>query len=342
MPTPLDVLFTDPDNLPDDGPLPQAVIDEMAAYTDYLDATVPPKRVVDRNLLIATWNACHFNSLTKKWSLPKKTRVSPKRDYRCLWAMTEVISRFDVVALQEVGGDLRALRYAMKVLGPNWSFLMTDVAAGAGGNHERIAFIFDTSRVSLSGLACELVIPDEAEEFGFTEGAFKKQFARNPYAVSFATPDTTFILVTTHIDFGNEDTERLPELRGIARWMQSWAADANRWHHNFLVLGDFNLDRVGNKLYDAFVETGLEVPFVLQAHPRTIYGRQDDPTGSSYHDQIAWFSKGKSKLMDLELAGGGICEIWGRLLTDVGLTKGSFAARISDHNPLWVEFRLPA
>ena len=342
MPTPLDVLFVDEANRPDDDPLSQAALDEIAAYAAYLDETVPPKRAVDRNLLIATWNACHFNSLTKSWSLPKTTARSPKRDYRCLWAMTEVISRFDVVALQEVGGDLRALRYAMKVLGPNWSFLMTDVAAGEGGHHERIAFDFDTSLVSLSGLAAELVIPDEAAEYGFTEGAFKKQFARNPYAVSFRTPDTTFILVTTHIDFGNEDTQRLPELKGIAKWMQDWAADANRWHHNLLVLGDFNLDRTGNTLYEAFVSTGLEVPFVLQSHPRTIYGRRDAPTAASYHDQIAWFSNGRAKLIGLELANGGICEIWGRLLTELGLTKASFAARISDHNPLWVEFRLPA
>ena len=218
---------------------------------------------------------------------------------------------------------------------------MTDVAAGTGGNNERMAFIFDTSRVTLSGLACELVVPDEAEEFGFTAGAFKKQFARNPYAVSFKTPDTTFILVTAHIDFGDVDEERLPELRGIAEWMQNWAANEKRWHHNLLVLGDFNLDRTGNKLYEAFVATGLEVPFVLHKHPRTIYGQPTNPTGSSYHDQIAWFSKGNATLLNLQLVTGGIVEIWDRLLVDLQLSKRSFAARVSDHNPLWVEFGLP-
>ena len=211
MPTPLDVLFTDPANAPEDGAVPQAAVDEMREFSAYLDGLVPPKREVDRNILIATWNIAHFRSLTRKW---KSTGGdSPKRDYRCLWAITEIISRFDVVAVQEVGADFRALRSAMKVLGPNWSFLMTDRAAGQGGNDEHMAFIFDNTRVALSGLAGELVVPDEADEFGFDKDSFKKQFARNPYAVSFRTRDTTFILVTAHIDYGDEKQERLPELR---------------------------------------------------------------------------------------------------------------------------------
>lgn len=340
MATPLDVLFDDPENAPADGVVPQAVIGEMRDFSAYLDATVPPKRAVDRNVLIATWNIAHFRSLTRKWS--SSSNDSPKRDYRSLWAITEIISRFDVVAIQEVGSDFTALRAAMKVLGPNWSFLMTDRNAGQSGNNEHIAYIFDTTRMSLSGLAGELVVPDEAKEFGFDEGSFKKQFARNPYAVSFSTRDTTFILVTTHIDYGDEDTERVPELRGIAKWMQDWAARERRWHHNLIVLGDFNLERTGNKLYEAFVSTGLEVPFVLQSHPRTIYARASEPEKDSYHDQIAWFSKGNAALIGLEVTDGGIVELWGRLLRDLGLTKRSFAPRISDHHPLWVEFRLPA
>jgi endonuclease/exonuclease/phosphatase family metal-dependent hydrolase len=342
MPTPLDILFIDPEDQPADGPLPQHVADEMRDFSAYLDETVPPKRAVDRNILIATWNIAHFRSLTRKWSVPAASGDRPKRDYRSLWAITEIISRFDVVAVQEVGPDFRALRSAMKVLGPNWSFLMTDRNEGRAGNNEHMSFLFDTTRVSLSGLAGELVVPDEAEEFGFEEGSFKRQFARNPYAVSFRTRDTTFILITAHIDYGDEDRERLPELRGIARWMQKWAADMHRWHHNLIVLGDFNLERSDSRLYKAFVETGLEVPYVLQSHPRTIYGRATEPEKASYHDQIAWFSKGEAALIDLECTDGGIVEIWGRLLKDLGLAKGSFAFRISDHHPLWVEFSLPS
>ena len=337
--TPLDVLFAELGERPPDDPPAPAITEEMEDYSAYLDMTVPPKREIDRNILIATWNICHFRSLSKYWSLPRSSSRSPKRDYRSLWAIAEILSRFDVIAVQEIGADFRALRYAMKLLGPSWSFIMTDRNEGSGGNREHLAFLFDTSRVSLSGLAGELVVPDEAATFGFDEGSFKRQFARNPYAVSFRTRDTTFVLIAAHIDYGDERRERLPELRAIAQWMKAWAADMHRWHHNLIVLGDFNLERSDSILYQTFVETGLEVPFVLQSHPRTIYGRGSAPEEASYHDQIAWFSKGNAALIGLEVVDGGSLEIHGRLLKDLGLSKKSFAARISDHHPLWIAFR---
>lgn len=78
--------------------------------------------------------------------------------------------QFDVVALQEVKRNLRALRDLMKWLGQNWAFLMNDVNLGAADNSERTAFLFDERRVKTSGLACELVVPQEwLDEVG--EGA---------------------------------------------------------------------------------------------------------------------------------------------------------------------------
>jgi len=83
------------------------------------------------------------------------------------------------------------------------------------------------------------------------------QFARTPYAVSFKAADTTFILVTLHVTFGNPATERVPELKGIARWMREWANQANAWSQNLIALGDFNIDRQADPLWQAFVSTGL-------------------------------------------------------------------------------------
>lgn len=338
MPTPLDQLFekigeNPPDTLND---IARAELDEFSAL---LDNTIPPKRTVSSNLLIATWNIAHFASLQKRWQVPAQSSLSPKRDYRCLMIIAEIISRFDVVALQEVKGDLRAIRYLLSALGSNWAFLMTDVSKGDEGNSERMAYVYDTTRVSPSGLAGELVVPDEAHEFGFDEGSFKKQFARNPYAVSFKAKDTTFILVTAHVSFGDKETERLPEVRAIAQWMRDWASYENRFHHNLLVLGDFNLERSDSVLYKAFVESGLEVPFILSAFPRTIYGRETEAEKSSYHDQIAWFSKGNAVLKNMEMEAGGAVMLYDHLLKDLNLSKQSFAARVSDHHPLWVEFK---
>ena len=43
---------------------------------------------------------------------------SPKRDKQSLLYIAKIISRFDVVALQEVRGNLSALHHVLRLLGP--------------------------------------------------------------------------------------------------------------------------------------------------------------------------------------------------------------------------------
>jgi endonuclease/exonuclease/phosphatase family metal-dependent hydrolase len=71
---------------------------------------------LDENLLIATWKIRGLTSLTRKWTAGDAD--SPKRDLRGLLAIGEIIRRFDVIAVQEVKGDLRDL---IKWLGPDWA-----------------------------------------------------------------------------------------------------------------------------------------------------------------------------------------------------------------------------
>ena len=137
---------------------PQNIQLELDALNQSLDQTIPGKQP-DHNLLIATWNIRSFASLTRKWTASQND--SPKRDLRGLRAICDIVSRFDVIAIQEVKGDLRALRDMMNYLGDNWAFLMTDITLGDAGNDERMAFVFDITRVKPSGLACELVVPPE-------------------------------------------------------------------------------------------------------------------------------------------------------------------------------------
>ncbi len=307
----------------------------MAALRSALDDTVPRKRPLARNLLVGTWNLKNFGSLTEQWLAgPSDT---PKRDYRGLWAVAEIVSRFDVVALQEVCGDLRALRTLMKTLGPRWRFLMTDTNRGSKGGGERMAYVFDAARVELSGLAGEVVVPPEwlAE---IAPGALREQFARAPYAVSFQAGETTVILVTLHVLYGSDPGDRIPELTAIARWMADWAAQAHRWHHNLVVLGDFNIDRQGDPLYRAFTSTGLTVPAALNAVRRSIFADPGQPTQDKYYDQIAWFERGQGKLLNLPLLSAGGFDFVEHLYRDVGMSKAQMQYRVSDHYPLWVEF----
>lgn len=316
-------------------PPPPAVAQDLQALREHLDQTLPAKRPGE-NLLIATWNLRAFASLTRRWTAGPDD--SPKRDLRGLLAIGEIIRRFDVVVVQEVKGDLRALRDLLRWLGEDWAFLMTDITLGDAGNGERMAFLFDTTRLKPSGLACELVVPPEwLEEIG--PDALRRQFARIPYAVSFKAGDTTFILVTLHVDYGDPTADRLPELKGIARWMREWANRETAWSHNLIVMGDFNIDRQGDPLWQAFTSSGLTAPEALHQAPRTVFSDPAKPEGRTFYDQIAWFetAQGVKKLSMLFLAAGYV-DFLPYVYTEQAFSKQAISYRVSDHFPLWAEF----
>jgi endonuclease/exonuclease/phosphatase family metal-dependent hydrolase len=314
---------------------PEEVAADLAGLKAALDRDIPAK-ALDRNLLIATWNVRAFGDLTEKWASSQAD--TPKRDLHALLCIVEIVSRFDVVALQEVKDNLKALRHMLHVLGPRWGLSLTDVTRGAPGNAERMAFVFDTRRVIPSGLACELVVPQEQlERIG--PDALERQFARTPYAVSFRADTKTFILVALHVLYGERSEERVPELKAIAQWLAEWARDINGWDHNLIALGDFNIDRKGDALHDAFVSTGLDIPLDLQEVPRTIFSDPDKPHLDKFYDQIAWFT-GRNYLpaLSLRYSRGGFFDFTTAALTSRGLTKTQLSWRISDHYPLWAEF----
>lgn len=317
---------------------PAAVVAERDAVQAAVATRVPPKKI-GQNLLVATWNLRAFGNLTKRYE--SQPGDSPKRNYRDIHSIAAVISHFDVVAVQEVRGNIRALRNLLKILGDDWGFLLTDVTKGPAGNNERLAFLFDSRRVKPSGLACELVVwISEAPDI--SEGMLDRQFARTPYACSFATvggsTPTTFILVTLHVDWGDTAKERLPELRTIADWLANWAEREEDWNHNVIALGDFNIDGLDDDLYQAFTSTGLEPAPGLSNLPRTIF---DKPAKQHHYDQIAWFTaKTKNRpLLTLTCSKADRFDFVPLLRGQQTLLSLSF--RISDHYPLFVEFELP-
>ncbi len=312
---------------------PAAVQADLNSLRLALNVQIPPKAI--DNLLIASWNIRSFSSLTRKWTASGSD--SPKRDLRGLRAIIDILSRFDIIAIQEVKGDLRALRDTLHFLGEDWGFLMTDVNIGDAGNDERFAFLFQRSRVRPSGLAAEIVIPPE--QLGSSDpNVLHEQFVRPPYAVSFLRGNTTFILVTLHVIYGEDEEDRLSELQGVADWMAGWAHRTNRFHHNLLTLGDFNIDRQGSAGYEAFTSTGLTVPNVLIDQPRTIFDDPGESDDDSFYDQIAWFSSGASALLNMELRQGGNFDFMPYIYSGLNLSRASISFRLSDHYPLWVEF----
>jgi exonuclease III len=317
---------------------PSNIQEELENLRMQLDLEIPAK-TMDSNLLVATWNIRGFSKLTQKWEAGSND--SPKRDLRALRGISEILSRFDVVAIQEVRSHLHAFRELVSSLGSHWSYVLTDVTKGKKGNYERMAFIFDTRKLRMSGLACELVVPPERFD-SIGENALETQFARTPYAIGFNTltspikKPVSFVLVTLHVIYGDDPANRIPELKEIADWMANWAKSEYAWDSNLIALGDFNIDRKDDELWEAFTSTGLEVPNDLDSVPRTIFSDSDS---EHFYDQIAWFKENDDiPALSIRYGSGGGFEFTKSLYKYSGLSDTQISWKISDHYPLWVEF----
>jgi hypothetical protein len=118
-------------------PPPPEVTTELAALSTALDRVVPAKAT---NLLVATWNISAFDRYTPTWR--STAGNSPIRDYSNIAHITEIVSRFDVIAIQELRRSATGFLAMLDRLGPDWAFLTSDVTEGDAGNNERLAFVY--------------------------------------------------------------------------------------------------------------------------------------------------------------------------------------------------------
>ncbi|MFO8070360.1 MAG: hypothetical protein R6V85_00675 [Polyangia bacterium] len=295
-----------------------------------LDREIPPKDE-RRNLLLASWNLRAMEGLTYKWR--SEPGDSPPRDVYAIRCIAEMLSRFDVVALQGVRGDRSALDAVNRVLGSHrWDYFLTGpgpVELGAS----RTALLFDRRRINPSGMACELVsIPGDSMPWD----AFVRQFAVTPFAASFHRAGLPFIVLSAPLryrgvgDGSREDAER------VAGWIAEWARDERAAGHGLFLVGELGERCAGEPVYDALATRGLAVPGQLCRAPRLL---ADDKERESDYRQIAWFRpEPDGPPARFALAGCGTFDFSERVMLDLG--ESELAARISDHLPLWVELRL--
>lgn len=185
-----------------------------------------PARSVRDSLLLATWNIRDFGS--------RKLNPSP-RHAEPLYYMAEIISAFDLVAVQEVNENLEPFLKLMEILGPSWDYIATDVCEGSGGNGERMAFVYDRSKATFRNIAGEIVLPKKAE-------IDDEQFARTPFMVKFQSGWCRLVLNTVHLYYGADTGEklqrRIKEIDKIAGFL---AARAEADEENYILLGDMNI-----------------------------------------------------------------------------------------------------
>ena len=111
----------------------------------------------------------------------------------------------------------------------------------------------------------------------------------------------------------------------------------NAYHHDLIALGDFNIDERGDLLDKTFLSEGLYVPPQLRKKEvtRSIFDQ------TKYYDQIAWFDgPPNGPKLSMEFLNGGNYDFVPIALQNRGLTKNSLSWLISDHYPLWAEFKV--
>ncbi len=110
-----------------------------------------------KSVKIATWNIREYGSSN-----------FGGRDIEARYYIAEIISHFDIVALQEVRSDLDEFKKLTKILGPDWEYIATDVTDGNAGNDERMIFLYNIRKVQFRNIAGELTL----EEGGKIRAAF--------------------------------------------------------------------------------------------------------------------------------------------------------------------------
>ncbi len=320
----------------------------LLSLKDGFEEAPIPARTASSTLLLATWNIREFDS--SKYG---------KRGQESIYYIAEIVSRFDLVAIQEVNENLEALETLMRYLGGWWKYLITDVTEGTRGNRERMAFVYDSRKLSFGGIAGEVVIPPVQRRGKPLEPA--KQLARTPFMVGFRAGWFRFTICTTHILYGEgvaEDPERIEEIEALASFLAERAEEEHAWAKNMILLGDFNIFDTTDRTMQAITSAGFEVPPQLQTLP-------SNAIQTKHYDQIAFIAP---ELRDkLELSRAGVFDFYQYVYRDgdtdlyveemdeaygeghdgekvsegerTGYYEDWRTYQMSDHLPMWIELR---
>ncbi len=229
----------------------------------------------------------------------------------------------------ELRDDVSQLRQVLGYLGPYWSVVFSDYLTDAGGNRERIAFVYDRRAVEFTGLASYAIAPrkrTDADEY-----ASQISWWRPPYMTSFRAGSFDFILVAAHIRWGKSDAGRVPELRLLAEWIAARCKEQHLGDKDLIVLGDFNIPKEESPLFEAVTSKGLRVAPALLGQPGSNLAR-DKRYDQILHDpRFTKSFSGHGGVLDF------YCGDHRALFPRAPLTKREFTYELSDHLPLWAQ-----
>ena len=293
--------------------------EEINALLSHKDKRGIPQKN-DNSLLIATWNIANLG-LQKRWD----------EHYQMI---SEIISWFDVIAVQEVHNNIEGIKNIESLLPSHYSLVFSD----KGGNNERSAFLYDNRKIKLLELIGEVAIAPKDHRYIKIKGVTEKftGFDRNPYLCSFQWNNFTFVLISVHSYFGSNKSHhmnrRALEAFAIARYADLGRKSKNSFSKNYITLGDFNIPKVdkGDMIYKALVSRGLKLP----DHSSKIYSNINN---DKQYDQIAFLPSLKSKIINdgiFDFDSAIFSDLWESSTKDF---RSYLKYYISDHRPMWIQ-----
>ncbi len=280
---------------------------------------------IDETINVAVWNIREFG---------KKRRTPAALHY-----IAEILGQFDLIGLVELRDDLSDLGEVIKFLGPSWDVVYSDWIDDSGGNRERTGFLFDKRGVTFNGLVSEVDAPREKKG---TEYLATLSFWRAPYMCSFRSGNFDFIAIATHARWGDSIEGRQAELQMLADWIEKRFKQKTVEDRDLIVMGDFNIPQIGDKLFNALTSHGLQIPDTLvklKVGDRIVGG--SNLGEDARYDQILHLPSVKTRFtgvggaVDFFVNKEGIKDLFPTENYDVE----GFSFQISDHFPIWIQMK---
>lgn len=319
------------------------VATELKALRDYPKQEGKKNRAIParskNRLLLATWNIANLGVQQRR-----------EKDYRLI---AEIISWFDVAAIQETNDNLEGLRGIMAQLPSSYRTIFS----APGGNRERYAVVFDGKRVTPMEEVGMITVPESDLDQIKLPGVTRKfgAFDRNPYLVSLRAGKLEFVIADVHLYFGKNNKasieRRCLEAFAIARWADTRRRDKYAYTPNVLALGDFNLPirDESDPIYKALTSKGLRLP----DHSTKVGGtdpadiepvKGSNLNNDAQYDQMAVFPGQMEDAIEqsgvFDYDGALFRDLWEKTKKEPTRFRAYVKYYLSDHRPLWTALKI--
>lgn len=280
-----------------------------------------------KKMLVGTWNLANLGAQERRDQ--DKTLIA------------EVLSWFDIVAVQECRENFADLEDIQRKLPPSTRLLMSD----AGGNNERLSYLYDSDKFKLLEEIGEIAFPPS--QYGRIKlpgvsDAFNG-FDRTPYLAGFKIGSSSITFVNVHLFYGKEQSAKIGrralETFAVAKWADSRRRSIFSFTRELVALGDFNMPKCapGDPIFNALTKYGLELP----EHSTQI---ASSIVNDANYDQIAFMPGMTAQCFTGQK---GVFDFDNCLFPDLwqgGANLKNFKSYlryyISDHRPMWVQLNV--